>query len=106
MNSVLYNSTAHFVWGRLVIVGRDAIISTIRRLAIIVHPERVFSNISSPRRIVSAQALQWARRTEFDAHSRHSVSYATGFDEFERMLDAHRRDRTETLPRRSLYRVD
>ena len=93
MNSPCHASAAQTVWYRAVDVGYSVITSTLRWLATMVHPGNVRPSIPCARRIVSVRPTQQARQSAVQSRSDGVVSFATGLDELERILDAHRRDR-------------
>src|SRR5688572_4107990 len=96
MNSQRHVSGTHSGWNRAINIGYGAITSTIRRLATMGHSNNVQLDTHCSRRMGSARATQQVPHRDVPSHSDGVVSFATGFDQLERILDAHRRDRVST----------
>ncbi len=96
INSLCHASGDHSVLGRAINVGYTTVVSTVRRLATMVHPRKVPRYTTSSRLTRPAQTVPQVWYSDRRSHSDGVVSCASGFDELERMLDAHRRDRSHT----------
>jgi hypothetical protein len=96
MNSPPYAPGAQSVWNRATNAALDAIASVVRRLGTMGHSDKLPGNSRCSRRMRSARAVQQIPLGDVRSHPDGVVSFATGFDEFERILDAHRRDRVST----------
>ena len=95
-------SEAHSVWQHSVAHGCSAVASTLRRLTLFVRGDAIAVQITVPRCPAPLRAMRPVSPLDLDSNVSHVVSYASGFDDFERILDAHRRPQPMTeIPRRT-----